>query len=107
MAEVTIALSAYRINDLEGKAPALPAEYHSVDVKTSSGSTQQSSITAPYIPGAILVWEVTASGGDVRVIFGDNPTATTTTGRRVVDGQTREFTGRPGQKMALIDATAT
>lgn len=98
--KVTAVLSVYEPHTLPGKAPALPAKYHSVANATASGTAAYIDITAPDVPGAVVVWEVTCSGGEARVRF--DGVVTTTTGRRLTDGQTREFVAVPGQKPSII-----
>jgi hypothetical protein len=50
-----------------------------------------------------LFWSVTASGGNVWVLFGSNPTAVAESGYLILDGQTREFGAKSSQKVAVID----
>lgn len=50
------------------------------------------------------IFEVTATGGNVRVEFGPAPTASTTIGFLVLDGQTRHFGAKSGYKAAVTNA---
>lgn len=69
---------------------------------TTSGSSQQASITASF--PLRQYWVLTVSGGDVWVSFGSNPTAAASSGYFMAAGQTREFsvTG-PSEKVAVIN----
>lgn len=90
-------------------APSVPpisaAEIISSGQITSSASSQDSGLTATYETGTNY-WSITASGGDVSVLFGATlPTATAATGWLITDGQTREFLISPNAlKCAVIDA---
>lgn len=98
--KVTAVLSVYEPHTLPGKAPALPARYHSVANAEASGTAAYIDLTAPDRPGALVVWEITCSGGEARVRF--DAAVTTTTGRRLTDGQTREFIAEAGQRPSII-----
>lgn len=69
---------------------------------TSSASSQQSTVSAR--SGEII--SVTASGGAVHALFGDNPTVTTANSHALIpDGGTRFFGGMKDEwTVAIIDA---
>lgn len=72
------------------------------DTKTSSVTSQQSDITAP---DTNAFWSITATGGNVYVKFGSNPTAVTDEGWLILDGQTRDFAvSAASEKVAIKDA---
>ena len=75
-----------------------------VDTMTSSASSAQANFNA----GASwkgLFWSITATGGNVYVAFGANPTAAAEGGWLVLDGQTREFAvSAASEKCAIKDA---
>ena len=69
---------------------------------TTSGSSAQSSITT----SASLsdIWILTASGGNIWVKFGTNPTAAVGGDWLILNGQTREIgVTVDGEKLAAID----
>ena len=106
MATVSAALTGVSNNARSGLNNVLPAPDAaplSSDTLTSSASSQQFSVTAPSDARG-LFWVVTASGNDVWIAFGDNPTAVAGTHYLVVDGTTRDFAAAPSQKIAVIDA---
>jgi hypothetical protein len=71
---------------------------------TTSGTSQQASITAATTDRK-QVWVLTASGADVWVKFGTNPTAVASSGFYIVSGQTREFSvTEASEKVAVINA---
>jgi len=75
------------------------------DLLTSSGTSQQSDFAVPTNGGG-LVWIITVTGDKIRAKFGANPTAVAAEdgGWLILDGQTREFVARPGDKVAVITA---
>lgn len=102
MATVNIVLTSARTKQTGGDLmPVADAEYAAQADITSSGSSQQANITASNNQQA---WVITAAGGNVRVAFGANPTAAAGAGWLIVDGQTRDFGARHGQKVAVINA---
>ena len=96
---------AQTYNTLTGyKGPVPSATALDAESITTSGSSQQSTLsTSGATYGAF--WVLTASGGNVWVKFGANPTAAAGDEWLILDGQTREF-GVDGytQKVAVIDA---
>lgn len=75
------------------------------DLLTSSASSQQSDFSVPATT-TDAVWVLTVTGGNIRALFGANPTATQLEagGWLILAGQTREFAARAGDKCAIIDA---
>ncbi len=67
---------------------------------TSTGASQQSVMTAL----ADNIWVISAVGGNVWVRFGANPTAASGDDWLICAGQTREFQGKAGHKVAVVDA---
>lgn len=71
---------------------------------TTSGTSQQADITSSGASYGAF-WVLTASGGDVWVKFGSDPTAAAGDEWLIVDGQTRDFAiDAYSQKVAVIDA---
>ncbi|MGB3830908.1 MAG: hypothetical protein WA975_03480 [Mesorhizobium sp.] len=73
---------------------------------TTSGTSQKSTIGSTGVYGAFgSYWILTASGGDMWVKFGTDPTAAAGSQWLILDGQTREFAvDADAQKVAVIDA---
>lgn len=67
---------------------------------TSSGTSQQSVMTST----AANIWIISAVSGNVWVRFGVNPTAASGDDWLICAGQTREFQGSAGHKVAVVDA---
>ena len=85
--------------------PVMNSVETDADTMTSSVTSAKSAITAPASAWAGLFWSVTASGGNVYVKFGDDPTAVTDDGWLVLDGQTREFAvSAASEQCAIKDA---
>lgn len=106
MATINIVLSGVTTYATRGGVqPVIDADKLAVHTLTSSGTSQQANITAPNTTaGQGLFWQVTAMGGNVYVDFGTSPTAVVGQCFLVLDGQTRDFGGQPGQKIAVINA---
>lgn len=106
MATVGIALSAVSntaSSGLNAVMPVADANAAASAAVTSSGTSQSPSVTTPS-DGKQYYWIITASGGNVWVTFGSNPTAVAGTTYLIVDGTTRDFAASAGQKCAVIDA---
>jgi hypothetical protein len=71
---------------------------------TTTGSSQQSSVVSGANHNASQFWILTATGGNVWVKFGTNPTAAAGSDWLILDGQTREFKSAAGEKVAVINA---
>lgn len=69
-----------------------------------TASSQTSTVIASPNGNQDQFWEITASGANVRVAFGPNATitVTATTGRMIIDGQTRWFRASGGYSPAVI-----
>ncbi|MFB9952037.1 hypothetical protein ACFFP0_24575 [Rhizobium puerariae] len=107
MATVAVTLSAvsnHANSGLNAVMPVADAAAYDSDDLTSSGTSQQ--VTTVVVPsdGRQYFWTITASGGNVWVTFGSNPTATAGTSWLIVDGTTRDFAASAGQMTAVIDA---
>ncbi len=70
---------------------------------TTSGASQQSSNSVQAADDNEY-WIITATGGDMWLKFAANPTAAAGDEWLITDGQTREFKGLAGDKMAVKDA---
>lgn len=71
----------------------------------ASGTSAQSTITAPSSNARKYVWEVTTSTADVYVKVGANPTAASNTGFRIPAASTRWIgCSADGEKIAVIEA---
>lgn len=82
--------------------PVIESVEIAADTMTSSASSAQSSAVATAEPDAY--WQITASGGDVFVKFGSNPTAASDSGHLIIDGTTRDFAvSATGEKVAVVD----
>ena len=92
----TVNISAFYVKDNSGiqaaNAPALLSEN-----VTSSGTSAQSS-AMPAGTEAVRI----ATNTTIRIVFGDNPTATAA-GTRLLSDTCEYFTIKPGQKVAVID----
>ncbi|KAA3504602.1 hypothetical protein DXM27_05150 [Rhizobium rhizogenes] len=105
MATVGIAVSAVSNKASSGLNAVMPvpdANAAASAAVTSSASSQTASVTAPS-DGKQYYWIITASGGNVWVTFGSNPTAVAGTTYLIVDGTTRDFAASAAQKCAVID----
>lgn len=106
MATVDIAIAAAQTRGANGGTlPVYDPVPVDTDLITSSGTSQQTDFTVP--AGSYgLVWCFTVTGGNVRVKFGDNPTAVAAEdgGWLILDGQTRDFAATAGHKAAVITA---
>lgn len=103
MATLHIELSTVQGRALTGMTLPIPDSVEvGADTKTTSASSQLSDLTGQ--PGQ--VWTVTAAGGDVLLKAGaGSPTAAPDTGRRLQDGQQRDFAVTvANEKLAFIDA---
>jgi len=75
-----------------------------VDTMTSSASSAQANFNAGSRWEG-LFWSITATGGNVYVAFGSDPTAVTDEGWLILDGQTREFAvSAASETVAIKDA---
>lgn len=105
MATVAVTLTRVSNNARSGLNAVMPspdaASYASASV-TSSGTSQQAAVTSPDDAKGMF-WIITASGNDVWVTFGTNPTAAAGTSYLVVSGTTRDFAASANQKCAIID----
>jgi ferric-dicitrate binding protein FerR (iron transport regulator) len=80
--------------------PAFAGEQTDQTAITTSGTSQQSAAFAA-TTGAV---RVTVTGGDVRIKFGEDPTATAAS-LLLADGESFDyFSGGAGGKVAVIDA---
>lgn len=70
------------------------------EVITSSGTSQQS-VT---VSANDNIWVISAITGSVWIRFGTNPTAASGDDWLICAGQTREFAGHAGHKVAVVDA---
>lgn len=106
MATVHVCLAHVIARAAGGPAPVVQSVPVGSDTVTSSGTSAQSSLTAsPSGVAGSQFWSVTATGGNVFVAFGSDPTAAADAGWLVLDGQTREFsTSQTGEKIAIKDA---
>lgn len=105
MATVGVTLTTVSNEARSGRNAVMPspdaAAYGSASV-TSSGTSQQAAVTSPDNAKGMF-WIVTASGNDVWVTFGSNPTAAAGTSYLIVSGTTRDFAASANQKCAVID----
>ena len=104
MAVVDIKLAAVINRSIyNNPAPAIDAVYIDTDFITLSGTSQQSDFSVP-TNAAGLFWVLTVSGGNIRALFGSDPTAAATEdgGWLILDGQTRIFSATGGHKVAVI-----
>ncbi len=79
---------------------SLPTSASSI---TTSGTSQQSSNSVQTADDNEF-WIITAAGGDMWVKFGADPTAAAGDEWLITDGQTREWKGLAGDKMAVKNA---
>lgn len=104
MAVVDIKLAAVVNRSIyNSPAPAIDALYADTDLITTSGSSTQADFTVPAEASGYF-WIITVTGGNIRALFGSNPTAAANEdgGWLILDGQTRVFTASSGQKVAVI-----
>jgi hypothetical protein len=103
MATVHVTLSRVKGRASTGSTmPVQDSVEISADTMTSSGTSAQSSITAPDLD---CFWSVTVTGGNVYVKFGANPTAVADAGYLLLDGDTRDFSPcAVSEKLAIKDA---
>jgi hypothetical protein len=79
----------------------MPARPNASQAITTSGSSQASTITAKQGDQC----RVTVTGGNVYIAFGASPTAVSTTGYLLLDGDKDYFGAlNAGDKVAVIDA---
>lgn len=96
MATIAIAFCAAG----EAGLPVASAYPRAVQSITSSGTSQQATITA----GNGEICRITASGGKIWIKFGANPTAAAGSDYLIPDGATHEFgIVAAGHKIAVID----
>lgn len=82
--------------------PVCNSQPIAVNTMTSSGTSAESGIAGAEVGN---FWNVTATGGNVYVKAGGNPTAATENGYLVLDGQTRDFAVTvAGEELAVVDA---
>jgi hypothetical protein len=106
MATLSVVI-AQTFNPKRGYRDPVPSAVpFATEVITTTDTSQQSDIYNTGVYGAYgSYWIVTASGGDVWVKFGSDPTASEGNDWLILDGQTREFAvDADGQKLAVIDA---
>lgn len=107
MATVAVALTSVSNKASSGLNAVMPtpdaAATGSAALTSSAASQQVTTVVCP-ADGRQHYWLVTASGGDVWVTFGANPTAVAGTTWLVVDGTTRDWAATAGQMAAVIDA---
>lgn len=73
---------------------------------TSSGANQATAFAVENNDGdggRDDVWQITVTGGNVKVAFGPSPDATVDFDHIILDGQTREFSALALQKCAVTD----
>lgn len=104
MATVHCVLGSCAIGGRAGitRIPETAAE--AAETITSSGASQATTAAAPAGDEGVRFWSVTAVGGNVWIKFGAAPVAASGQDWLVLDGQTREFAARGGDKVAVIDA---
>lgn len=107
MATVGVALTSVSNKASSGLNAVMPsadaAATGSATIASSAVSQQVSSVVCPD-DGRQHYWIITALG-NVWVTFGTNPTAVAGTTYLVASGSTRDWAAKPGQMVALIDAT--
>ncbi|CAN7303116.1 hypothetical protein LJR231_001550 [Phyllobacterium sp. LjRoot231] len=103
MALVNVSLGRLLDGTTKGLALLPASKPISSEAMTSAAGSAQGTQIAPDNKGQ-LFWSVTASGGDVWVKFGINPIASAGGDWLVSDGQTREWTATPLEKIAVVDA---
>lgn len=124
MAQVHFAITTVRTVDQRGESVSLAFSRPLYDeLISTSGAAQDTSIVIPGNPDGVAnadthacpyIWVVTASGGNVFVAFGGDdvggwtPATPSPSDNKavylVLDGQTREFGGYPGDRGMVIDA---
>ena len=97
MATVNVAFNTA----MQGSTPVVGAVPTASAAITSSGTSQQTSITA----GNDTACRITAIGGSVWIKFGANPTAAAGSDYLIPSGASHDFGNIPaGYKVAVIDA---
>ena len=86
--------------------PTQVLKVRAAETITTSGTPQQTTNVAAPTGGYEEFVQVTVSGGNVYLEFGDNPTAAAASADAVLvlDGQTRDFALGRGEKVSVIDA---
>lgn len=106
MATVSVVLSSVSNNARSGLNAVMPvpdAVPAGKDSVTSSAASQQAAVTAPADADG-LFWTITATGGNVWVQFGADPTASAGNDHLLIDGVPRDYAAAGSQKVAIIDA---
>lgn len=106
MATVSVVLTSVSNKASSGLNAVMPSADAASTLSTSlssSAASAQASITCPD-DGRQHYWVITALG-NVWVAFGDNPTAAAGDDYLVASGSTRDWAAKPGQKVAVVDAT--
>lgn len=106
MATVAVALTSVSnkaSSGLNAVMPSADAASTASTIVASSAASTQASITCPD-DGRQHYWVITALGS-VWVAFGDNPTAAPGDDYLVASGSTRDWAAKPGQKVAVVDAS--
>ena len=105
MANAHITLAAARASNSHRTQPvpnSIPVGQQNM---ASTGTSAQSTVTAPATGWEELHWSVTAYNGPVWVAFGSNPTASAGTHQYIPSGVTRFFNvSAASEKVAVIDA---
>lgn len=106
MATVSVVLSSVSNNARSGLNAVMPvpdAVPAGKDSVTSSAASQQAAVTSPAEADG-LFWTITATGGNVWVQFGTDPTASAGNDHLLIDGVPRDYAAAGSQKVAVIDA---
>lgn len=107
MTTINVVLAKIPQSARGGSINVLPSVYTAQEDLTSSASSQTTTNGAGAITDTSdTFWEVTVSGGNVRMLAGPaGTTVTATTGRLLVDGTTRSFrASATGEVLAFINA---
>lgn len=88
--------------------PVLSSALLDADKIVLSGTSQQSDFIVPADQVNGMFWRITAIGGNLRILFGANPTAVADEGGGwvILSGSTEYFAATPGDKAAVITAEA-
>ena len=88
--------------------PVLSSVLLDADKIVLSGTSQQSDFIVPADQVNGMFWRITAIGGNLRILFGANPTAVADEGGGwvILSGTTEFFAATPGDKAAVISAEA-
>jgi hypothetical protein len=86
--------------------PVLNSTLLDADKIVLSGTSQQSDFTVPADQANGMFWRITAIGGNLRILFGANPTAVADEGGGwvILSGTTDYFAAVAGDKAAVISA---